>query len=283
MVAPVLIGVMIAIGTLMVIYFGTTVLLDAGNKYQDAFTRSAERNLSEMFVFIDPKKIYVVNLAAILFSFFICWALSGSIPIAIILALFLGSMPRHVWKVMRERRKRRFLVELPDAITSISTMMKAGNNLNMALEIIVSESKGPISQEFGVFLNELRLGVNYFDALDNLRDRMPIQELELVISGMKISKEIGGSLSDVLYRLADTIRRKIEMEGKIDALTGQGKAQGYVMTALPLLLAGVLLKLEPEAMGKLFTEIYGWATCAIFVIGLYIGYRFIKKIVNIDV
>jgi tight adherence protein B len=113
--------------------------------------------------------------------------------------------------------------------------------------------------------------------------RIPELDFKLVVSGMQISKEIGGNLAETLERLADTLRRKLEMEGKIDALTGQGKMQGIVMTALPLFIGFILYHMEPVHMMRLFTEPMGWAVCAITAIMLYVGYTFIRKIVNIDV
>ncbi len=279
----VLIGISASIGALLLVYVGFSQLLIAGNKYQELFTQSAASNLAEMFIFVDPRKIYILNLLVLVTAFLVIWAISDAWPVALVASVFLGASPKLIWRQLKERRNRRFLVDLPDSLTSMSTMMRAGANMNMALETVVAETPGPIAQEFGLFLRELRIGIDYHDALDNLKERMPLPELELVVAGMKISREIGGSLAEVLYRLADTLRRKLEMEGKIKALTAQGKAQGYVMTGLPIFLAFVLMKMEPEAMGRLFTEIIGWAACAVFTVFLIVGYYFIRKIVNIDV
>lgn len=281
--APFLISLFIFFAIALFVYLGLHYLFVAGNKYEQRFTQTASENLSEIFVFIDPKKLFVMNLAAIFFSFCIFYILTGMAVLALVAAAFIGMMPRYVWALLKNRRNNRFLIELPDALTSISSMMRAGTNLSVALEVVVAESKGPIAQEFGLFLKELRIGVDYDVALDNLMIRMPIQELELVVAGMKISREIGGSLADILYRLADTLRRKIEMDGKIKALTAQGKAQGWVMSCLPVLLGVVLYHMEPEAMQHLFTNPIGWAVCVVFVVMLYLGYFFIKKIVSIDV
>jgi tight adherence protein B len=273
----------IFISAAVVLYLGMNYLFVAGNKYEQRFTQTAQTNLSEIFIFIDPKKLFALNIAAIFASFCIFYITTGMAMLAVIAAVFIGMMPRYIWALLKSRRNNRFLVELPDALTSISSMMKAGTNLSVALEVVVAESKGPIAQEFGLFLKELRVGVDYDIALDNLMARMPLPELELVVAGMKISREIGGSLADILHRLADTLRRKLEMDGKIKALTAQGKAQGWVMSCLPILLAFVLYHMEPEAMQHLFTNPIGWVVCVVFVIMLYLGYFFIKKIVTIDV
>ncbi|GLS24381.1 type II secretion system F family protein [Marinibactrum halimedae] len=283
MITPILIAASAFIGSIILMYLGFTQLVSAGNKYQKNFTEKASASLTDMFIFIDPKKLYILNVCVLSGSFFLIWLISGVWVLALIVSIILSFLPKFILNRLKEARRNRFLLELPDTLTSLSTMMKAGSNLNMALETVVAETPGPIADEFGLLMRELRIGVDYNQALDNLKERMSIQELELVVAGMKISREIGGSLAEVLYRLADTLRRKLEMEGKIRALTAQGKAQGYVMTGLPILLALILMKIEPVAMSMLFTEIFGWVTCGVFFIFLAIGYKFIQKIVNIDV
>jgi tight adherence protein B len=105
----------------------------------------------------------------------------------------------------------------------------------------------------------------------------------MVISALRISREVGGNLADILESLADTLRRKHTMEGKIDALTAQGRMQGIVMTCLPIFLIFVLNFMEPEAMAPLFHTFYGWIVLGIVGVMEAVGYVFIRKIVNIDV
>ena len=105
----------------------------------------------------------------------------------------------------------------------------------------------------------------------------------MVTAAMKISREVGGNLSEILESVASTIRRKREMEGKIRALTAQGKLQGIVMTLLPFGLGITLYQMEPEHMSRMFNEPMGWAALGSILLLVTLGYIFIRKIVNIDV
>jgi tight adherence protein B len=192
-------------------------------------------------------------------------------------------MPNLMISLMRKYRLNRFNKDLPDSLLSISTMLRSGLNLNSALAMVVAESKGPIAQEFGLLLNELKMGVDFEKALDGMYQRVPIPDLELVVAGMKISREVGGSLADVLSRLAETIRRRIEMDGKIKSLTSMGVLQGWVMTLLPLGVGYALYLIETETMMKLFYDWRGWIACSFVVLLEFMGYKTIRKIVNIDV
>jgi tight adherence protein B len=161
--------------------------------------------------------------------------------------------------------------------------MRAGASLTVAMESMVKEQRPPLSQEFDLLLREQRVGVDFDTALKNMEKRLPIQDFIMVVSGMRISREVGGNLADILETLADTLRMKHQMEGKIKALTAQGKMQGLVMTSLPLFLMFILTHMEPEAMAPLYNTYVGWATLAVIAVMEVVGYMAIQKIVSIDV
>jgi tight adherence protein B len=165
----------------------------------------------------------------------------------------------------------------------VSGAMRAGASLTVAMEGMVKEQRPPLSQEFELMLREQRLGVDFDTALKNMEARLPLPDFVMVVSGMRISREVGGNLADILETLADTLRRKHQMEGKIEALTAQGKMQGIVMTGLPLFLMLILTQMEPEAMAPLYHTWYGWVTLAVVGVLLAIGYLAIRKITTIDV
>ncbi|WP_065188328.1 type II secretion system F family protein [Shewanella woodyi] len=264
-------------------WFLIRLLTSAAINYRQNFTAQAKVKLSDLFLTIEPEKLFMLNIAIIILVFvFIFFIIGNAIP-ALIVSLALGTSPPIIFKVLKKRRQKEFISQLPDMLQGTSTAMKSGASLNQALESVIVEQTGAIKQEFDLFLREIRVGISFEEALDNLYSRVPLMDLNLVISGMKISKEIGGNLAETLERMADTLRRKLEMEGKIDALTAQGRAQGYVMTALPILLGLVLFQMEPEQMSLLWTEWYGWAVIAIVVTLEVVGFIFIKKIVSIDV
>jgi len=116
-----------------------------------------------------------------------------------------------------------------------------------------------------------------------METRLPMQDFIMVVAGMRISREVGGNLADILETLADTLRRKHQMEGKIKALTAQGRMQGIVMTGLPIFLMLILTYMEPEAMAPLYHEWYGWITLGIVGVMEVIGYLGIRAICTIDV
>ena len=252
-------------------------------RYQETFTSSARTNLFDMFLFIEPRQLFVINMLTLLAVPFVVRLFFGSWVLGILVSIVLALLPRFAYQFLHKRRRRKFVHQLPDALNMVASSMQSGANVSNAIEFMAEEMEAPIKQEFQLFLREQRLGVEFNAALDNMFKRIPEEEFQLVTAGMQISREVGGNLAEVLLRLSATLRKKIEMEGKIDALTSQGKMQGIVMTLLPVFIGVVLYHMEPSAMGRIFTEPMGWALIALVIIMLSSGYLSIRKIVAIDV
>lgn len=281
--SSVLLMVIVGISVAILVFGGSFISQELAQKYHETFKYNAKRNLSDMFLFIEPGKLFVGNIVLMVVTFIVVWAYTGAWFVALIAVIGMAILPPYLYKYLQKRRRKKFIQQLPDGLNMICASMRSGSSLINAIEAMVQEVEAPISQEFSLFLREQRLGVDFMEALDNMVERMPEQDFKLVVSGMQISKEIGGNLAETLERLGETLRKKIEMEGKIDSLTAQGRIQGIVMTCLPIFLGYVLYHMEPVHMSRLFTEPMGWIVIAGSSVMLYIGYFFIQKIVNIDV
>ncbi len=251
--------------------------------YEDVFKDTATTNLDDMFLFVDPQRLFLFNLIALVVLPSLVLLLFGDLLIAVGVFLVVLIAPFRYYKAMRRKRLKTFEQQLPDALTMISGSLAAGASLNMAIESLVREQPPPLSQEFLLFLREQRIGVEFDVSLRNMERRLPLPDFAMFSAALRISREIGGNLGETLDTLADTLRRKSTMEGKIESLTAQGRMQGYVMTALPVFLGALLFFIEPEAMSLLFTTPQGWGTLAVIVVMEALGYVFIRKVTNIDV
>ncbi|QDQ29029.1 secretion system protein F [Chitinimonas arctica] len=253
------------------------------SRQRASYERTAATTLADMFIFLDPQKMFRYNVAVTCILPPLVWLLTDN-PIFAIFTL-VGSVFLPKWYVgfLARRRLKRLEQQLPDALLMVSGAMRAGASLNVSLESMVKESKPPVSQEFDLMMREQRLGVDFDTALQNMEKRNPQQDFQLVVSAMRISKEVGGNLAEILESLASTLRQKAIMEGKIRSLTAQGKAQGVIMTGLPLLMIVALRAIEPTAMAPLFNTWIGYGTLTVIFLMEAVGYWFIRKITTIDV
>jgi tight adherence protein B len=252
-------------------------------KYHSEFTKNASLTLDDMFMFIDPEKLFFVNIIVLFVVPVLTLLLTGSIPFAIILTLLAVLMPRIMYSVIKKRRIKNLIEQMPDALNMMAGSLRSGSSLSMAMDFVATETAPPFSQELSLVLREQKMGVSFEDAMESMARRLTLEEVDLMVSAITISKSVGGNLAEVLERLANTLRSKAAMEGKIKALTSQGKLQGIVVGLLPVFLGIVLFQMEPEAMQPLFTTLYGWITVCVITVMLLVGAFFIKKIVTIDV
>jgi len=255
----------------------------AWGEYSSSLSSSTESNLRKLFLFADTRKLLFVYIASfVLVPAFLYYFEANVIVIAgSVVVLYLA--PRFVFDWLADRRKKMINEALPDGLALIAGAMRAGSTFTIAVQALVEEQQGPLGQEFSLLLREQRVGARMEEALDNLAERVQTEEMDLFVSAALIAQEVGGNLSEILQRLSETIRRKLEMEGKIKALTAQGILQGRVVTALPFMIMLALFFIEPEATKPLFSSILGWGFLLVILVLQIIGGLMIRKIVRIDV
>lgn len=283
MIAEILIASLISVSTGIFVWLFFLRMYDKLAFYKDVFSEVTTSKFSELFLFVDVSRYFYFYLGVVFILPLIVLELSGEPLLALLLFFLLMFSPYIILKVMIKRRLKNFERQLPDGLVMLSGSLRAGASISIALDSLIKESPVPLSQEFSLLVRERKLGVDLDKALENMEKRVPLEDLSMVLSAIRISREVGGDLASTLEALADTLRRKLTMEGKIESLTAQGKLQGIVMSGLPVFLMVVLLKLEPTTMRLMFTTKLGWVVLFIIFCMQVLGFLAIRKITDIDV
>ncbi|WP_447589749.1 type II secretion system F family protein [Aquipseudomonas campi] len=250
--------------------------------YRQQFTRNAELEMADMFIFANGRQLFILNLMLLVLVPLFLHALFQILVVTVAGTLVALFVPRLIFKQMSKARLKKFEEQLPDAFMMLSSSLQSGASLTMALENVVQQSPAPLSQEFGLLIKNIRLGVTLEDALLKLEKRIPMPSFIMASSAIRISREVGGNLVETINTMAAMLRRKRVMEGKIDSLTAQGRAQGTFMALLPVFLAGILSAIEPEAMSQLYTTRNGLMVLTVMVVMEVLGFMSIKRITRID-
>jgi tight adherence protein B len=253
------------------------------SKYERKFTEETDDKLESLFLFMDSKKIFFLNIALLIVVPLLLYFVYNNWFYVIVAVVGLAAMPKITLILMEKRRKDAINNALPDTLAQIAGAMRAGATFQTALETMTQETRGPIAQEFTLLLKEQRLGKTLDESLDNLAERIQTEEMDLVVTATQISKNVGGNLAEIFLRLSETLRKKMEMEGKIKALTAQGKLQGWVVAMLPFGIIGALFFVEPEGIAPIFSSLLGWIFLGIILILEVLGGLMIRKIVTIDI
>jgi tight adherence protein B len=212
-------------------------------------------------------------------------------PIALLVAAFIGFMLPRFWLGRRKGgRLNAFNKSLPDTITLLANALRAGSSFLQAIELVVRESRPPISTEFGRVIREVNLGLPFEQALENMVRRVRSDDLELMATAISIQPTVGGNLAESLDSNAYTIRERVRIKGEIKTLTAQQRLSGYVVGFLPIGLAGFLFVAAPNFMEPMFANppaVLGLpAGVVILIFGgfmMFLGFMFIRKIVDIEV
>ena len=223
--------------------------------------------------------------------YFVCTLVPGIVGLIItktVLGFFMFALPglvipRFYVKFRQFQRIRRIDSQLVDALILISNSLKSGYSFLQGMELVAEEAPQPISIEFRRMLRETNLGYPLEQALDGLSERVPSEDLDLVITVVKIQRSIGGNLAEILDKIVHTIRERIRIKGEINTLTAQGKLQGIILTLLPPAMCLAIYTMSPDFMMPLFTTLLGKAMLgAAFILQMMGGFM-IKKVVEIKV
>ncbi len=278
-------GIVLLLVTGSVFFFSLVifgVLSKAYEQYQERYVVKSMNDLSDMFLFIDPRQMLILNIASMcligLFSYVVINPL-----VSIGGTIFGFFLPMLLVKHYRKRRIRKFNTQLVDALQAMANAFKAGLTFQQAIEHVAKEASPPLSQEFGLFVKEAKLGVPMEEALVNMAKRVGSDDLELVVTATNISRQLGGNMAEMFETLSTTIRERFRLEGKIDALTSQGKLQGWVVGAMPLILGMVLNYMRPDLMQPMLDHIFGYILVAVICVMEILGMLIIRRIVNIDI
>lgn len=191
-------------------------------------------------------------------------------------------LPDFFVKRRGNKRIKNFNNQLGDTITLAANSLRSGYSLLQSMELISREAPAPMSDEFTRVIREVSLGLATREALGNMLRRVPSDDLDLLITAINIQAEVGGNLATILDNIGHTIRERIRIKGEIKVLVAQQQYSGYIISALPVALAGVLMLIAPTFMFKMF--VWPWICmpiCGLILIGL--GFWAIMKIVNIDI
>jgi tight adherence protein B len=215
-----------------------------------------------------------------------------SLLVALIGVLVGIRIPKMYINFAANRRLRAFNNQLGDTLTLWVNALRAGSSVLQGMETIATESPVPISVEFERVVQEVRLGLSVEQALDNMFNRVPSDDLDLVITAVNIQREVGGNLAEVLDNISFTIRERVRIKGEIRTLTAQGRISGWIITFLPIALGFLMFLINPEYISELWVReepfLIGQFPCGWLVIGLSVGMiamggYAISRIVDIEV
>ena len=184
---------------------------------------------------------------------------------------------------LNARYVRKFNEQLTEALGTMSNALRAGFSMAQAFESVAEADIHPISDEFALLLQQMRVGMSFVDALASMEKRIASDDLALVITSIDIARKTGGNLTEIFDRIAETIRGRMRIERKVRTLTAQGRLQGLVVSLMPLALCVIMTMMKPGLMIPFLTSLTGIACLLAASVMVLVGWLIIRKIVTIKV
>ena len=233
-------------------------------------------------------RLNVWSLTGIMLALFMIVVLSGLLRHANLLLLFPLAMAAAgtplLWLFRQaSRRRRAFGNKLPETLDYISRVLRAGHSLTSAIGMVGRELPDPIGQEFKTVSDEILFGIPFKEAIGKLADRGRSSDLNFFAVSIMILHETGGNLTELLDGLADTMRERIKLRGKIRTLSSEGRASAWVLGSMPFALAGILTIANPGYISLLWTTHQGNVLLLIGAVLMTAGFFLLNRVVQIKV
>jgi len=221
--------------------------------------------------------------SAALFAIGLFGILLAPIGLALVLVVVAAVVPILWLQRRRAKRLRNFQMQLPDTLNLLSGSMRAGFSFAQGLESVANEATEPTRRELQRVFTESRLGRPVEDALEDSAERMKSVDMMWAVMAIRIQREVGGNLAELLDTVADTMTQRERIRLEIKALTAEGRFSGYVLGIFPIAFAGVLYVSQPAYIGTLFENTYGIMACVGALVMMFFGYIWLRKILQIEV
>jgi tight adherence protein B len=225
--------------------------------------------------------LFFYGAGAVLVSL-LALALGGFTMGLIVMGLTL-MVPPAVVNFLAGKRAKKFQSALPDTLNLLSGSLRAGYSLLQGVEAVSKEVGDPMGQELRRVITEARLGREIEDAMDAVAERMGSADFAWAVMAIRIQREVGGNLSELLLTVADTMIHRERLRRDIAALTAEGKISAIILGLLPVGLGAFMWMSNPVYMKPLAATTLGHVLLGVALVMLLIGFAWMKKIINIKI
>ena len=247
------------------------------------FMRRLDLLLERANVDMTPGLFLLCSLGACGVTFFLA-SMAGQPTVAcFIFALIALFVPKGYLQFVIWKRLRKFLEQFPDGLDMISQSLQAGLGLTQAMVFVAKEMPDPMGTEFSVFIEEVNLGLPLGDALIKFEERMNLPEVRLFNTALMVQREVGGSLAELLTKLANIIRDRFRIERLIKSLTAQNRVSAWTVCSVPPFLAVFMFMRESEMMNQMMQNPVGRGMLAAALVLEVCGILTFRKIIKIHI
>ena len=179
------------------------------------------------------------------------------------------------------KRTEKMEQQLPDVLDMMAGMLRAGHTLPGTLSLLSEHIPAPIGEEFKLLHSEMTYGGSAEDAMNHLVARTRNETIRGFVMAVLVQRETGGNLTDVLLGLSEVVRERLKLRGKIRALSAEGRMSAWVLTALPLVVGGIIQVINPSYLDVFWVDPTGIKMMYGMLAMLLLGNLWMRKLIRI--
>lgn len=208
---------------------------------------------------------------------------TSSLLMGLVVLGFALMVPKALLDMRVRRRQKKFVALLPDMLVLLAGTLKAGYSIAQAFEAVSKEVDEPMGKEIRRVVTEHRLGRTLEDALDATAERMGSDDFAWTVMAIKIQREVGGNLAELLLTVADTMTQRERLRRDVNSLTAEGRVSAFILGLLPPGLGVVMFVMNRDYISSLFTPGLGYFMIGAALVAMFVGFTWMKKIITIEV
>jgi tight adherence protein B len=239
-----------------------------------------QRDLFQADIFWTVGKFLALVLSFSLAGFLAGFFVLRSFLLGAVIAVFLVMIPLGFMKWRKQKKTLAFERQMPDAMELLARSLRAGHTLPSAIELLGDEMDDPMATEMRICFEEQRYGLAMGDAMSHMLERVDSQDLRYFISALLIQQDTGGNLAELMEKIAQVIRGRLNFKVKVRALTAMGRMSAYIMIITPVVAFFLLMMVASHYEKALITTPIGQKMLITGIIFLILGSLTLRKIIR---
>ena len=229
-----------------------------------------------------PEAMFFTAVGALILTV-LAFLLTGNVLVALVVAVVGAILPTAVLNFLIRKRQKAFRALLPDMLTLLAGTLRAGYSIGQGFESCSTEVDEPMGRELRRVVSETRLGRSLEESLEAVAERMQSDDFAWAVMAIRIQREVGGNLAELLLTVADTMTQRERLRREVNTLTAEGRISAFIIGGLPPALAAVMFVMNPNYIKLLFTPGIGYALVIAALVMMGIGFAWMKKCITIEV
>jgi tight adherence protein B len=250
---------------------------------RQGFLTRIEHNLEKADLPLRAGEAIFFYAAGIVLVFIVLLVVTQNPLATLVVGGLIALVPPAAVNFLAARKKKLFEGLLPDTLQLLSSTLRAGYSMMQGVEAVSQEVSEPMGKELRRVVTEARLGRPLEESLDAVGERMGSPDFTWAVMAIRIQREVGGNLSELLMTVAETMTQRERLRRDVNSLTAEGRISAYVLIALPIGLGMFLWSVNPDYIGKLFDATLGQIMLGGAIIGIVVGYAWMMKIIKIEI